>query len=126
MVRIGGCLTVAFSCDDVKAPAIEADDRLGYVRGEIPRFTCVCVSVKHTAALYPDLHAQGKAVVVAELGEEGKSNLGNVHTMLHISHDLSIPLCLAPQVDKIMYVVYLFSLDFDVGTAVFLRFFLRV
>ena len=36
IVRIGGCLTVALSCDDVEAPTIEADNRLGYVRSEVP------------------------------------------------------------------------------------------
>ena len=36
VVRIGGCLTVALSCDDVQAPTIEANYRFGYVRGEIP------------------------------------------------------------------------------------------
>ena len=36
MVGIGGCLTVALSCDDVEAPTIEADNRLGYVGDEIP------------------------------------------------------------------------------------------
>ena len=61
-------------------------------------------------------------MVVPELGEGGKGSLGDVHTMLHIGHVVTVALCLAPQVDEIMYIVYLFSLDCDVGTGVFLRF----
>ena len=56
----------------------------------------VCQCEAYRRAIHPDLHAQGNAVDVPELGEGGKGSLGNVHTMLHIGHDVSIALCLAP------------------------------
>ena len=75
-----------------------------------------CVRVEHTAVLYILIFMlKGRRWSFQSLEREEKAAWA-------IFIRCSIALCLAPQVDKRMYVVYLFSLDCDVGTAVFLRF----
>ena len=105
-----------------EAPAIEANYRIGYVWGEIPWIAWMCQCEASRSAIHPDLHAQGKAVGFPEFGEREKSSLSDVHSMLHIGHVVSITLCLAPQVDKRMKVVYRVSHDCEMRTAVLLCF----